>query len=428
MTVSQRNAREWLRDGRLALSQALSRRHPARGWEALQERDDEGQALGPLPYTEQAIAEFTAAHECDPEDIGVVHHLAIARHARAWDWELQGDPRAASEWAEALKYWRMVAASGEFWAALKAKLLACHAEADPAWLDEVRRDLLEHLLEVHVAFVRHYCDSGAPKRATEHIEIVRRAQLPLAVKKRLVDKVFEAMTGVVPEVRATGRYDAALAIIELFLELFPDHLAALRMHAEVAKAWVIELSFQTCWAELQRLSARVEPYARRLTAHPGLSEQPLAQAAFEELAFELAVRGHNRGEKFLAAIQPPEINVADRDAAAVGFELALTWERLGGPRRTRGSQLENLLGASLQGRSVCFYFEAQEVKAADLDERTRVSTARQLYRDAVGLLEEALKYATEPAELQNILRRWQEELDWFNERLKLLEADWRSHR
>src|SRR5262245_32920541 len=141
-----------LREGVAAVREAIVRSRRSRAWEALQERDAEGNVHGLRPYTTEALDLFRAAHEHDPEDAGLVHHLAIAHHARAWDRELQGDPRAPEDWAEALRYWRILAASGAFWEGLRAQLAACAPGADPQWLAGARRDVLGHLLDIHVDF------------------------------------------------------------------------------------------------------------------------------------------------------------------------------------------------------------------------------------------------------------------------------------
>ena len=194
MVTVTKGVAEMVKHARAAVCDALAHSHPARAWELLQERDADGNAKGPLPYTNQALDELTAAHERNPEDAGVVHHLAIAHHARAWDLELQGDLAAVAEWENALGYWRMVASSGQgFWAGWEAKLAACDPNARPGLLRQVRRELLEYLLDIHVDFVRYYCEADTPDRATAHVQIVRRAEIPPAVKKRLVEKVFKAM-------------------------------------------------------------------------------------------------------------------------------------------------------------------------------------------------------------------------------------------
>src|SRR5947209_2066012 len=265
MSTTQRGIAELVRESRVAVRAALGRSHLARAWELLQDRADDSRSRGTLPYTDEAIGELEAAHRHDPEDVNAVHHLAIAHHARAWDFELRGDPRAIAEWETALAFWRSVAATGAFWGQLEEKLLRIDPQADRRPLGERRRGLLEQLLEVHVGFVRHYSEAGTPDRATGHVRLVQRASIPPAVKKRLVAKVFIAMTGGVAEAKATRDFAAALIPVERVLSLFPDYLQALRLHAEVCKEWVSGMSFRDDWKAILDVSVRALPQDRKST-------------------------------------------------------------------------------------------------------------------------------------------------------------------
>jgi tetratricopeptide (TPR) repeat protein len=407
-----------VRDGRAAVQDALSRSAAAEAWEALLERDQDGNAKGALAYTDTAIRLFEAAHQKDPDDIGVVHHLAIARHARAWDLELLGDPRAAQEWEEALARWRQVAAAPAFWDALRAKLHAVDPSCDAALLAAVRRDLLFDLLEVHVDFVRHYCEAGTPERAASHVEIVRRARIPPAAKKKLVDRVYDAMTAGVPEARASSEHESALTTLERFLELFPDHLPALRQHAEVSGEWVRGTSYER-WDEIRALSARAEPHARRLAQHPQLAEDPLARVALQDLCAELALKGRDRGTAFAPKSEDEPLPPHRRDAGRAGFEFGLDWARLGSPGSPRESRVRVLFGICAQGLTFSLHHEALEnLGASDLDQRLRFRTARRLYERAQALLEEARRVEPEEAEHDNALRVVQNVIDQI-ERLGL---------
>ncbi|MGE0129090.1 MAG: hypothetical protein AB7U82_13510 [Blastocatellales bacterium] len=416
MSSSKRGVRELVREAQATLREALARSHAAKGWEALQERDADCNAIGARPYTEAALAEFAAAHKRDPDDINITHHLAITHHARAWDWELQGDARAAAEWEQALGHWRTIAASGEFWAGLKAKMLACNPNADTTVLDEARRDLLEHLLELHVAFVRHYCESEEPLRANAHVGIVKRARIPPAVKKRLVEKVYEAMTGAVPDAKAARAFDPALTVLERFLALFPDHLPAFRLYVEVARAWVETLSFETDWDEIARLSERAKSYVERLAAHPDLGAEPLALSELESLTFEFGVRGYHRGESYLAAIQTKGLSVTDRDAAGAAFDLAIEWAMLGNQFSSNGSQMKQLLALSRQGRGWSLYAEAQEVLQTSYVYQSALPTATRLYNEAIAEMEEAIVLAPDEERLDEILKRLRDELAMLESR------------
>lgn len=379
----QREVQEIIRRSRAAVEEAMGRMALSRAWEQLQERDAEGDPKGPLPYTEAALKELAAAHAHDPEDIGVVHHLAIAHHARAWDLELAGDARAAREWERALGCWRIIAAASEFWDRLERKYRECDPEAAASPVAALRRDLLEDLLDVHVDFIRRYSESQTPDRANAHLEIVRRASIPPAVRRRLTDKVFDAMTGSVPEAKATRNFESALTLIERFLALFPDHLPALRMHAEISEERISGLSYKDDWDEIVGCEQCARPHAERLAAHPGLASDPLARRALEELAVGVGKRSNDRAFAALTS--------ADRVTAREAAEVGIWWGRLAGPGCPEDTPLRNLYAICLYRWVGCLDREAAEVRRdRDVDERTQRAASIRLYRQAIAGLEEAL--------------------------------------
>jgi hypothetical protein len=386
MTTPQRDPQKLVHDSLEAVREARSRSHLSRAWDLLQERDADGNPRGALPYTDQAMAEFAAAHESDPDDIGIVHHLAIAHHARAWDMELSGNPLAAAEWERALDDWRVVAASSAFWAGWKDKLLVCDPNGNPAWLVEVRQNLLENLLDIHVDFVRYYCEADAPERAVQHVEIVRRTHLPPAIKKRLIGKVFDAMTSAVSEAKKTHAYTSALTGLERFLKLFPDYLPALRMYAEICKESLASMSFQKNWDDIMRLSTQAEPYMSRLAAHPELKNDPLAQTALEEVAGEFAEHGYH----YVTVGKSQLVTQVERDAARCAYELSILWSRLGYPNSPSGSQLRMICAACLNNHTSFLDQDVMDVKEADIDQVTKNRTIGHLLRTAVADLKEAL--------------------------------------
>src|SRR5205085_2625590 len=103
-----------IREAQLVVREVRARSGLAQAWELLQERDADGKATGALPYTDAALAALDTAQANAPDDIGLLHHAAIAHHARAWDFELRTDPRAAAEWALALHLWYRLVTSQEF--------------------------------------------------------------------------------------------------------------------------------------------------------------------------------------------------------------------------------------------------------------------------------------------------------------------------
>ena len=391
MTTSRSSLERMIGQARAAVDEAMRAACVVRAWEALQERDAEGNPRGPLPYTPRALAEFTAAHEKDPEDIGIVHDLAICHHARAWDLELQGSSSAAAEWGRALGCWHVLASSAEFWSGLKAQLHACDPEADSSLLDDLRRDLLEQLLDIHVDFIRHYCELANMDRAVEHVEIVKRARIRRAVRKRLVDKVFQAMTASVPESRAQQAYDSALTVVERFLTLFPATISALRLHAELCQEWAAGLSFQDDWQQILDLGSRAEPLARCLSEHRELSERPLARTALAELADKLALLAHDRANSCVPGGDFSVLSVAERDALKVVGLFGETWCRLGVPHGPANSVASQALPYCLWITAQCLIVELQEIERSEVDLDTKVTAGIRNCREALSRLEEAAK-------------------------------------
>jgi hypothetical protein len=318
-------------------------------WDALQEKNEDGAVLGPLPYTEDAIREFEVARKAAPNDLGITHHLAIAHHSRAWDLELSDDPRvyrtAEKEWETALGYWQTLAAAPAFWTGLKDKFLRCKADADVTVLDGVRTRLIEDLLDIHVDFVRHYCEMDKDKRAEAHVRLVQRADIRPATKKELSRKVFEAMTE-----SATRDPKAGLVRVEAFLKLFPDppSLPALRMHAELTLASISGLSYQDHWDEILDAGEHALPFTQQLAGHPELDADPMARNALEELAFAMAIRGRDGAAK----AEPTEQTSGDEidhcfDLAIPAYEFAVRWGRLGYAKSREGAHIRDLFPACL---------------------------------------------------------------------------------
>lgn len=400
MPVIQPRMQDLIHSSLAAVREARARSQLSKAWELLQERNAEGVAVGAQPYTDEAIQLFTSMHNQDPEDIGIVHHLAIAHHARAWDMELSGDPRAAGEWEHALGYWRIIASSPEFWEQMKVRLLACDPDADPAFFADARHDLLENLLSIHVDFVRHYCESNTPARATDHVEIVKRASIPPALKKRLTTQVFEAMTSALPEAKAARAFDSALTTLERFLALFPDHLPALRSYAEICKEWVSTLSYRENWDAIVRLSARAKPHADRLGAHPELHAESLARMELVELADEFALRGRDRSDGYLA--QSESQNDDDLDVARAASEIGVQWARLGFQHGASDSLARRLLPACLNNHALVLHREG----AAMLPAREAMT----LMRQAVAELEEATNLEPDDSTLATNLAGMRDDL------------------
>lgn len=372
---------EMVEEALIIVREAIEYSHPANAWKLLQEYDNDGNAQGPLPYTDEAIIEFTRAYNYYPGDSGVVHHLAIAHHARAWDFEIQRDSRASEEWKRALGFWRTLVNSGEFWTCMKNKLSACDPDIDPSMIDQARMNLLENLLDIHVDFICHYCECEEQERAVDHKEIIMRARIPPAVRKKLIKRVFQVMTEPVPQAKASREYISALTIVERFLELFPDYLSALRMHADICIDWVREMSYQDNWDDILKLGERALPYVTSLEAHSELEDDPMARLALVELIKEFVERSRDRGARHMCMGESGEISVPERDRARSSFKFGIKWGRMGYRHTSCGSDLRSYLSDCLQFHIMCLQLEARDVNEANKELRLMLTTIQLEARD-----------------------------------------------
>lgn len=388
MSREQTDVGELVARGRAIVDVAIERRDVVQGWRALQERDGFGNDRGPLPYTDEAIALFTAAYERYPEDWSLVHHLAIAHHARAWDRELAGDESAADEWEVALGYWRSLGSSPEFWRGLEDRLHAIDAQQDASFLADLRRHLFESLLEIHVEFIRHYCELEEVERAERHVGLIGRAPIPPAARKRFADRLFKVLTAPVGS-QAARRDRASLTAVGRLLQLFPEHLPALRLYAELAAEWVGQRSYREEWDRIEELAREAEPIAVRLANHSGLDAEPLARTALAELACNIA-RHSLEHARSCAPDLDESVDVSSRNAAEEAFDLSILWGRLGHDAGASDLALRHVLGSSLNLRANCLHVEINEVARSSAPTSTRIATSIRLCERSVELLEEAV--------------------------------------
>jgi tetratricopeptide (TPR) repeat protein len=416
-----------LRELHDALQVARRQSRKMAGWQQLQRQDAEGLTASPRPYTPDAITTFTAALERNEDDPDLLHHLAIAHHARAWDLELQGSPQAFAAWEEALTYWRLLQTCPAFWQRLRHKGLALDPGFDPGVVDAARQHLSMHLLEIHLDFIRHYYDQGRVQQAEHHIRLVRRAPLPPAVRKQMDQRLYEAMTGSVPTALAGQQYEAAATAVERFLQLFPHYLVALQQIIEIYQQWVAQTSARDQWEQVESLQARVRPWATRLAAHAELATTPLARLALAELAFAVGDKYRTRARSFRTQRHQDQHTVdavtvqPERQACNVAIAwFAIAWQHdpsyqdsLVGALLHRGSlitdvglavedsqQREQLLTAAAADHR-----QALEVAPADFDALYMMAQLLWLRRqsDEAGLLaEQALAVAEQHADAETV--------------------------
>lgn len=98
------------------------------------------------PYSEEAFRLWDKLHRRSPDDVHVLHHLAIMHHARAFDLEQSDDPRNADpDWKRSLELWHELHGRPEFWDGIGEQF--DHGVRDV--LPAVCAELPERLLQIH---------------------------------------------------------------------------------------------------------------------------------------------------------------------------------------------------------------------------------------------------------------------------------------
>jgi hypothetical protein len=260
-------------------------------------------------------------------------------------------------------------------------------------IDQFRRELLERLLEVHVAFIVHYWEINRADLATRHVTIIGRSRIPPAVKKRLVGKVFDEVTARFRQVGDQQAADAVLAMTERFLRLFPDHLPALRQYTEAATRCVEQMSsYQRDWQQIVQFADRTTPSLRALSQHPELASDPLAVDVLVRLATELTLRGRDRSDSLLGD-DFHAVAHSKRCEAKGALTSAIEWGRLAAPHALPDSVLLRLLANVLNSKALCTFVDCQDALDSDRSDRVRLEEARNLIHGAVSLSQEALALA-----------------------------------
>lgn len=293
-----------------------------RAWESLVQTDERG-VVTHKPYSDEAIKLWTEALEAAPNDGALLHALAVAWHARAWDLEAVAHPRAWKAWSEALFYWRKVAACAGFWRQLQQKGERVEGTFDAGAMTRARDDLSEDLLWIHVEHIRHFVGTGEHPRAKQHVEIIRRSRLPPAVRAKLAALTHEAMTGGVGRAVAEGDYPAARDLLDRFLDLFPNFTPALQRYLELVRRQAELLSPREQWDELAELGRQAEKRWEALQRARDLSEHPLAQDELAKVACTLG--GKHMAMAF--ALQDMPLETTDFDAApeVVALNSGIVW-------------------------------------------------------------------------------------------------------
>lgn len=266
-----------------ALHSAERRSQRWLAWQQLHLTDHDGLDKA-QQYTPEALAILEKAYELNEVDDEVIHHLAVAYHALAWDLELRQSDMASEAWKKALFYWRKLQSYSPFWQNLYTKGEMLGAEFQRGIIEAFREKLVQYLLEIHVNFIRHYYELKSIDQASRHVQLIKEARLPPAARRELEILTYEAMTSTLPNVVAEGRFDSALTMLDGFLSLFSAYLPALQTYLEVTKKWIDQLSPAEHWSEILNLDKRVLPWWETLNSSTHLSAYPLAKVVLNDLA------------------------------------------------------------------------------------------------------------------------------------------------
>jgi tetratricopeptide (TPR) repeat protein len=294
-----------------ALESAKRRSQKWLAWRKLNIKNECG-VTTVIPHSPEAIATMESALDFDENDGDIIHHLAIAYHAWAWDLEISEPDKALPVWKKALYYWRKLQACGAFWRDLCAKGESLGETFEKSQIEEFRKNLMRSLLEIHVNFIRHYYELNKADLASRHINLIKQAQISPADRKHFEILVYEAMTSTVPKVVGEGHFMEALSTLDHFLDLFPAYPPALRNYLEITKQWVEQMSPSSQWEEILKLDKQVLPKWDTLNTSEHLHRYPLANNALSDLAGVL-------GRKHLAKAR--NLRLRERQEEQTSMEL-----------------------------------------------------------------------------------------------------------
>ncbi len=294
-------------------------------WEKLNIRDVHG-VNRVIPYTSEAIETLERAYVQNESDCDLIHHLAIAYHAMAWDIELVEPGTASTAWKKALFYWRKLQACRTFWDNLCVKGEMLGDTFNRSVVEEFRKNLIQHLLEIHVYFICHYYELKKPDQASQHIELIKEAQISPADRKAFENLVYDAMTSTVLNVVNEGLFNDALTILDGFLNMFPFYLPALQRYLEISRQWIDQMSPSTQLKEINEVDIRVLPRWEALNAMENIFKYPFALTAMCELSRVLgrkylAWAKSLRFQRTKANKQPHELESEEYQ----GYNQAISW-------------------------------------------------------------------------------------------------------
>ncbi|MBC9727903.1 hypothetical protein [Streptomyces sp. TRM68367] len=259
---------------------ALLTDEPASAYEALWQ----GGELQPWTRAAIRLWEREYAHGIEV-DIEVVHHLAIAHHACAYDLEAAGDDAAFGHFEQALRYWATLYGETDFWRRMHQRLDDAMGVPVP---DEVvaqtRTRLPYNLLEPHLTLAARLRLTD-PGRARRHVRLVTGCAFPDAIVAEAREGLVRDVLDGVPAAVAEGRFAETIGVLESWLLLDPDSHGLLRALLFTSRSWVERLReepYATRRSDelLGRMDALVRPGLARTAAPGGEFAKELARHEF----------------------------------------------------------------------------------------------------------------------------------------------------
>jgi len=300
-----------------------------KGWhemESILSHLEEGETS--VPYSDSAIDEWERLYYQAIHSGGrVTHSLALSYHARAWDLENCGDSLASENWIRALGFWRELVGISEFWENMCARAKSGDQNFDEQSVDLLRKGLMVNLLELHVNFIIAYADINRLDRSREHVSIIQGAgRVSPALKKKLTGRVYEAMTSAVPEALSKGETRSALALLDRFLNVFPDYWDALARKFEVVKKIAERLSCRQDWGEITQLREGMSESLKQVSLSSEYARDPLGRELVDQCLAEILRHCKNRSDLIVREFQERKRSAFEREEALDvlndGIELA----------------------------------------------------------------------------------------------------------
>jgi tetratricopeptide (TPR) repeat protein len=222
----------------------------------------------------------------DDTDVGVVHHLAVLHHARAYDLEsTAGVEVALPHWDKALGHWAWLYRNDGFWAAMARHLAEVTSQDVPAAVvAEVRERLPADLLAVHTSLaIEHRLRD--PDTARAHMALVERSAFPPEAIAAARHGLTADLDNRVAQAVQRSRFGAAFDDVAAWLRVDPTNRSFLRNLLYVSNNWAEFLNKQKRWTAamgglLDEVDALLNPALSLLGDELGALATELARHEF----------------------------------------------------------------------------------------------------------------------------------------------------